>query len=677
MTPEWIGLTLSSAAAIVGIFWYLKFRRVLPLEQALARERGRAAQRDALAQELLEARSLPGTPQAFSEALQSGVDRFLKRSGGLHVFVWVRMSATGSFPEVQGDLVCRTGVLQSVEPDDLRIPDEFWDRAFGAPGQARWNGDLPAALGRLFEPHGLRSLRLVPWGTPGRVWGLLGALDSTPGGAVLSRFGEELSILTASFGSLADHTGQFWELDHAREQLEGGLSVTMRRLDETNLRLIQRARQIKTLKEVTEVITEHPDQPDILSAIVSIVARALEADLCAFLLLDESGGELVTQPGAFGFSVDEGALYRISLNNDDASSVRVFRSGEPFLTGDAQSDPRVIARYAKLWKCHSLMVVPLRVEGGRIGVMRVGSFKKNFFNQDHLQLVRLIAEEAAVIVESAVLSKQLAEMNRQLTQLHRLKDDFVSTVSHEFKTPLTSIQGFLSVVLGEEAGPLTVEQKRFLAITKAASDRLSLLVNDMLDLSKLEAGVKIELEPTELEAVAKKAIENQRWQAEERGIRISVDSPGGLPRVRGNEQWLTQVFDNLISNAVKFTPERGRVTVSIVNKGECLMAGVADSGIGIPERDRRRIFEKFFRASNRGAVSAPGTGLGLAICKQIIDRHAGRIWFESDEGEGTRFFFVIPVAREGSAVASKQREFLASARPQEASPREGSGKEGS
>ncbi|MBI2362009.1 MAG: HAMP domain-containing histidine kinase [Elusimicrobia bacterium] len=430
----------------------------------------------------------------------------------------------------------------------------------------------------------------------------------------------------------------------------------MARLDATNLQLIQRAKEMKTLQEITDAISEQPDHAGVLRSVVAIVARSLEADLCAFLLLDDETGELVTQPGAFGVASDEGALYRISLANEQSSSVRVFKTGEPFLTADAQTDPAVIARYARLWRCHSLLVVPLVLEGRRIGVLRVGSFKKSFFTPEHAQFVALIAEEAAVLVESAVLSRRLAATNKRLAEMHRIKDDFVSTVSHEFKTPLTSILGFLAVLLDGDAGPLAPEQRRFLGIVRSAAQRLSELVSDILDISKLETGVEMEAESVDLGAAARRVLEETRWRGAEKELSFEADIPAGLPAVTGSERWLSQVLENLLSNAIKFSRPGGPVRLTLSHKGEGLQATVEDSGVGIPEADQPRIFEKFFRASNRDATGASGTGLGLAICRRIIDRHCGRIWFESTEGKGTSFHFVVPVARAVEAAEGRPKD---------------------
>jgi signal transduction histidine kinase len=176
----------------------------------------------------------------------------------------------------------------------------------------------------------------------------------------------------------------------------------------------------------------------------------------------------------------------------------------------------------------------------------------------------------------------------------------------------------------------------------------------MLDLSKLEGGLDIEFSLVAFEEVARISVEAHQWPASKRGVSLELVVPDALPKARGNPEWLRQVFDNLISNAIKFTSSGGSVTVSVSNKGECLMASVVDTGIGIPKKDQGRVFEKFYQASNREAASAAGTGLGLAICRTVMDKHEGRIWVESEEGQGAAFHFMVPVARAGSSVGEEK-----------------------
>jgi len=407
-----------------------------------------------------------------------------------------------------------------------------------------------------------------------------------------------------------------------------------------------------TLELVASAITSHPDHPvDSLGAIVAIVAKTLEADVCAFLLYDEKTGELGVQPRAYGLGDVSESLYRVPVNNYKSSSARVFFTGQSFMSGDAEKDPYVIAR----WNCASVIVVPLTLDNRRIGVMRVGKREKNFFNEDHRKLVSLIAEEAVVLIESAMVNRKLAEANHQLSQVNRMKDDLVSTVSHEFKTPLTSIKGFLNLLLAGEAGTLSDEQRRFLGIIQSSADRLHSMVLDLLDLSRLEAGgVRMEMRSIRADEIVRQCVQENLMAARERALTIEERIGSGLPAISGDPKWLRHAVDNLVANAIKFTPAGGRVIVSVDSSRSKVRFTVEDTGIGIGPEDRERIFDRFYRASNRDAASAPGTGLGLALVKFIADKHGGRVSLDSELGKGSRFYLDLPALENEAATGERE-----------------------
>ncbi|MDD5630333.1 MAG: GAF domain-containing sensor histidine kinase, partial [Elusimicrobia bacterium] len=479
-------------------------------------------------------------------------------------------------------------------------------------------------------------------GRPGSSEGMLLAADRDPLGAALREADPFLDIVRRLAGSLADIVDGLVRLSQDSERLQGGLTSAIAELTHAHTQLIEKSREVRTLHDVAEALVTRGAKAQSLAAIVTIVAKYLQADIVAFLLYDERTQELVTQPGAYGLEGEE-QFYRLPLSREDASSVRVYRTRKPFLTGDAQNDPGAIAHYAKLWKAHALMAIPLLVEERCIGVMRVGSFQKDAFSAEQLDMMTIIAEEAAVIVETAILNRKLAQVAEQLAGLDRMKSEFVSTVSHEFKTPLTALSGFLDVLLAGEAGPLNDQQRGFLKIGEAQVRRLTNLVTDLLDCSRLEANMEMAQAAVDLAAVVRASVENHSLQAGETGKTITVESPGPAPEVVGDAKWLGLAVDNLISNAVKFTRPGGRVAVSLARRGGSVEVCVADDGIGIHPDDQGRIFEKFFRARNRSDVSAPGTGLGLTIAKEVVSRHGGRIWFESELGKGTRFSFSLPM----------------------------------
>jgi PAS domain S-box-containing protein len=248
------------------------------------------------------------------------------------------------------------------------------------------------------------------------------------------------------------------------------------------------------------------------------------------------------------------------------------------------------------------------------------------------------------------LAKDITEKKRyehRLKELDRLKSDFVSNVSHELRTPLTAIKGSVDNMLDGITGPMNEKQTRYLARIKSNADRLTRLINDLLDLSRIEAG-KIDLKPANLALVglAQEIAENIRPVAAEKLIRLEVAASDTGATAWADRDKIIQVLMNLIGNAVKFTPERGKVTVAVHKNGDgWAQISVADTGPGILPEEARRIFDRFYQIAQVGKQKAKGTGLGLAICKTLVEMHGGRIWMESEVGRGSTFFFTLPAER--------------------------------
>ena len=229
-------------------------------------------------------------------------------------------------------------------------------------------------------------------------------------------------------------------------------------------------------------------------------------------------------------------------------------------------------------------------------------------------------------------------------ELDRLKDDFVATVSHELRTPLTSMMGFLEMLREGEAGRLTPEQERFLAIVYRSSERLQRLVGDLLFVGRLDAtGLQLELEPVGLHEIVREAVEAQTALAHSRGLEL-VAELAPVPAFRGDAERLGQLVGNLVSNALKFTPPGGRVCARTFVEGAAAVVEVEDTGMGIPAAEQELIFERFFRSSIATEQAIPGTGLGLVISKAIAEAHHGSIAVRSTPGWGTTFRVVLPLA---------------------------------
>lgn len=230
-----------------------------------------------------------------------------------------------------------------------------------------------------------------------------------------------------------------------------------------------------------------------------------------------------------------------------------------------------------------------------------------------------------------------------LKELDRMKSDFVAMVSHELRSPVASIQQQLSVILEGLLGDLTERQLKMLKRAKERSSGLLDLMNDLLDLSKIEAGIVVQYkEPLQMEELLGKVHELMLPEAEAKGLRLKVHIESSLPQVNGDRNNLEGVFTNLVSNAIKYTPEGGEITVRVKGEGENVRVEVSDTGIGISKEALPRIFDRFYRVKSEKTRQIVGTGLGLCIVKRIVDAHLGKISVESEEGGGSNFTVLLP-----------------------------------
>ena len=272
--------------------------------------------------------------------------------------------------------------------------------------------------------------------------------------------------------------------------------------------------------------------------------------------------------------------------------------------------------------------------------------------QQAVTLERSLAEAQEARSDAEAARRAVADQNKRLLELDRLKDEFLSLVSHELRTPLTSIRGYLDLVLDEEAGELNDEQRRFLEAVERNSGRLLRLVGDLLFVAQADAGkLSLERASVDLAELAAHCVEGAGPAATEKSVTLVLRADP-VPPLVGDRGRLAQVLDNLVSNALKFTPEGGTVEVRTAVDGDFVTLEVEDTGIGIPTEDQPRLFERFFRSSIAQHQAIPGTGLGLAIVKAIVEAHWGRISVESREGKGTRFRIELPLTVESDVEAA-------------------------
>ena len=274
--------------------------------------------------------------------------------------------------------------------------------------------------------------------------------------------------------------------------------------------------------------------------------------------------------------------------------------------------------------------------GGEVvtGEVEVGTVRPRSFSVTAAPVKAAVANSAVLVLHDIT----------ELRRLERVRRDFVANVSHEFKTPLTAIQGFAETLLG---GALDdkANRERFVEIIREHARRLARLTDDLLKLSRIEAGrLELELRSIRVEALVNGCVETARFKAEAKGLRIHVDLPNGIPSVLADGAQLGEVLQNLLDNALQYTPPGGQIDVSATSNGQGVTFTVADTGIGIPESELARIFERFYRVDSARSREAGGTGLGIAIARHIVEAHGGRIWVESAVGQGSRFHFRVASA---------------------------------
>jgi signal transduction histidine kinase len=264
---------------------------------------------------------------------------------------------------------------------------------------------------------------------------------------------------------------------------------------------------------------------------------------------------------------------------------------------------------------------------------------------------------------AATLNQMADRVDQDFAALRRLENvrkDFVANVSHELRTPLTSIKGYVEALLdGAKDNP--EETARFLQIILKQSDRLNLILEDLLQLSQIESGrVQFKRDPVSLRAIAERTLASLKPQIERKGHTVTMAVPNDLPPAAGDEDRLVQVMTNLLDNAVKYTPDRGSIRIDGHRvDGGWVELSVADSGLGIPDADRPRVFERFYRVDKARSRELGGTGLGLSIVKHIIEGHGGQVWAEGNQPTGSRFVFRLPVATGTPAVDQLSFEITA------------------
>jgi signal transduction histidine kinase len=415
--------------------------------------------------------------------------------------------------------------------------------------------------------------------------------------------------------------------------------------------LTQSVNQLTALGEISQAVSSTLDVETVLQTIVSRASQLAGADGCAIYEYDD-----VTE-----------AFHIRATHNLDPALVETLR-GTPLRKGEGTMgraaetrEPTQVADIAApgAYQSHiretllgagyrALLSVPLLREGEVIGSLSLNRHAPGEFPPEVIDVLKTFATQSALAIQNARLFREIADKSRQLEAASQHKSEFLANMSHELRTPLNAIIGFSEVLMQRMFGELNTKQDEYLKDIYESGRHLLSLINDILDLSKIEAG-HMELEATDFDLPS--AIDNAlilvRERATRRGITLgsTIDERVGL--IRGDERKVKQILLNLLSNALKFTPEGGRIDVAAGLHDEVAEVSVADTGVGIAPVDQEAVFEEF-RQVGAAEKRAEGTGLGLALSRKFVELHGGKIWVRSELGRGSTFTFTLPL-RPGDA----------------------------
>jgi len=428
---------------------------------------------------------------------------------------------------------------------------------------------------------------------------------------------------------------------------------------------IENVRLFNETKEALEYQTATSEVLKAISRSAFDLQRVLDTVIAsATKLTGASGGTIWRREGdeyrfAASSTVDDltkEALRNSAIRPHAEGSVvaRAALSGQPVQVEDAHTDPGYrsdqVRSFVGAGK-RTRLAVPLLREGVPIGVLLVARTEVKLFTEKEIELVTNFADQAAIAMENTRLLNEIREQSLQLEAASRHKSEFLANMSHELRTPLNAIIGFSEVLEQRFFGELNERQADYTHDIATSGRHLLDLVNEILDLSKVEAGrMELETSDFDLAGTIHGALAFIRERAASHGIELIASLPEDLGTVVADERKIRQVLLNLLSNAVKFTPDGGRITLSAQRSDGQLHVSVQDTGIGIAAEDQPKVFEEFQQVGTTTERSREGTGLGLTLAKRFIELHGGRLWVDSELGKGSIFTFAIPVAQGAPAV---------------------------
>ena len=449
--------------------------------------------------------------------------------------------------------------------------------------------------------------------------------------------GDELEALADQFNDMAGR------LQESYADLE-------KKVDLRTHELAQSVAELRALSEVSQAVNSTLDLQEVLTTIVGKAVQLSDTDAGAIYDYDEANKEFGLR-SAYGMDDELIAAFKERhIRIGDAGIGQAARQRAPLQIADLQTEPAsdildmvIRAGY------RAVLIVPLLGAERIVGALVVRRKRPGEFSKQTIDLLQTFAAQSVLAIQNARLFHEIEDKSRQLAEASQHKSQFLANMSHELRTPLNAILGYTELILDDIYGETPAKMRGVLDRVQRNGKHLLGLINDVLDLSKIEAGqLSLSLSDYSLKNVIQTVFSAIEPLASEKQLALKIDVAQELPQGRGDERRLAQVLLNLVGNAIKFT-DAGEVSIKGSSVNGSFNVAVRDTGPGISTTDQAKLFQEFQQADNSITKKKGGTGLGLAISKRIIEMHGGRIWVESSPGNGSTFAFTLPVRVEEQA----------------------------
>jgi signal transduction histidine kinase len=455
------------------------------------------------------------------------------------------------------------------------------------------------------------------------------------------RTGDELEALADRFNSMAT------QLQESYANLEQKVEERTRELEMRTGQLARSVHELKALAEVGQIVNSTLDLQTVLTAIVAHAAELSGANGGTIYEYDEAVQEFRLRATYRMEDELREALEADPIHLGEGSIGKAAATAAPVQVPDVLDEGASVAKWIRpilvRLGYRSLLAMPLLLGQRIMGGLAVWRQQPGSFSPEVVGLLQSFAAQSTLAIQNARLFREIEEKGRQLEIASKHKSQFLANMSHELRTPLNGILGLTEMILDNIYGEPPEKIRDALNDIRASGHHLLGLINDVLDLSKIEAGrVTLSLNEYSMEEVVRTVFTAMQPLAAEKRLAFKVAVPPDLPFGKGDERRLTQVLMNLVGNAIKFT-EVGEVRVQVATADGMYLVSVLDTGPGIPDTEQQKIFEEFQQADTSSTRKKGGTGLGLAIAKRIIELHGGRIWVELTPGQGSTFSFTVPI----------------------------------